>query len=83
MANAHRLRRHQPLKTVARSRWLEILLMVFGLALVVQLFPSLWGIVLATIDVRGWTWRSWAVASTIWIVCMVVIKSRRDRAADA
>jgi hypothetical protein len=60
-----------------------------GLALIFELFPSLWwGVlainsslwwgVLAVIDVRGWSWRGWAVASMLWIICLVAIKAWRD-----
>jgi hypothetical protein len=61
------------------------LLVITALALLFQHFPSLWWGLLgvntsfwrglfAIVDVRAWTWRSWAVASTIWIVSFVAIK---------
>lgn len=64
------------------SLWPEALFVIFIISLLVQLFPSFWWSVLTIIDVRGWTWRSWAVASAIWIVALVGLKARRDAAED-
>ncbi len=82
MPRVHQSARQAAPKPEARSRWIEVLLVISGMALVVQLFPSFWWSVLTIIDVRGWTWRSWAVASAIWIVALVGIKAWRDAAEN-
>jgi len=60
----------------------EALLVILTISLVFQLFPELWWRCLAIVNIRRWTWRSWAVASFLWIVVMVGLKAWRD-AADS
>jgi hypothetical protein len=55
---------------------------------VFQLFPGAWTWVLGIVDVRSWTWRSYAVASTLWIVVFTpsrlgAIASEHDEASAA
>ena len=62
--------------------WLGVLLAVSIVSLVFQLFPSVWWGLLAIVDIRSWSWRSWAVASAVWIVCLVGMKTWRDANSD-
>lgn len=62
--------------------WPELVLALGSITLFFQLFPSaLWALV-SILDVRGWSWRSYAVASVLWIVVLVGIKAWRDSRAD-
>jgi hypothetical protein len=67
--------------------WLESALVVSGLALFFQLFPGAWSSVVSVaafifsyVDVRGWTWRSYAVVCAVMIAALVFIKVRLDNA---
>ena len=82
MVRVHQPQPKRPLEKDARISWLRALLVISTVSLVFLLFPSLWWGLLAIIDIRGWTWRSWAVASTIWIVGLVGIKVWRDANGD-
>jgi len=62
--------------------WQEVLLIVASAALVLQLFPALWHGLIAYLDPRGWGWRSYAVASTIWILFFVGLKAWRDSSEE-
>jgi hypothetical protein len=59
--------------------WTETLLVASLVALGFQLFPGAWTWVLGIVDIRNWTWRSYAIASAIWIVVFTAIKAWRDR----
>jgi hypothetical protein len=63
----------------ARSFWLEVLIFVAVVTLLFQLFPNLWWGALAVIDVRNWTWKSYAVASSIAVVVLVALRAWSER----
>jgi hypothetical protein len=63
-----------------RFSWVEWALAFTFAALVFQLFPSLWWAVISVVDVRNWTWRSYAAVSTIAIVVLFVAKAWQDNA---
>ena len=65
--------------------WLWSLLVVSCLAFLFQLVPSAWWTILDAcwtfsdvVDVRGWSWRSYAVVSVITIVVLIVIRAWQD-----
>jgi hypothetical protein len=58
---------------------LETLLAVSCAALLFQLFPSIWWGLLATLDLRNWTWRYYAAASAMAIVVLLALKAWRER----
>jgi hypothetical protein len=67
--------------------WLEGALTVSCLALFFQLFPGALSSVAALValsfsyvDVRGWTWRSYAVICTVIICVLIVAKNWQDNA---
>jgi hypothetical protein len=67
--------------------WLEGALVVSTVALFFQLFPgtgasvvSFLALVLSYFDVRGWTWRSYAVVCAIAITALVILKGRQNNA---
>jgi hypothetical protein len=67
--------------------WLEIALAGSAISLLLQIFPgvwwstvSVWAVVLSYLDVRGWTWRSYATVSGIAMVTLAIIKAWRDNA---
>lgn len=66
--------------------WLELALIVSAVALFFQLFPgilanivSFLAIVFSYIDVRGWTWRSYATVSVVAIVSLVALRAWLER----
>jgi hypothetical protein len=59
--------------------WVEVLLVASLITLGFQLFPGVWSWVVDIVDIRNWTWRSYAVASILWIVVFSAIKAWRDR----
>jgi hypothetical protein len=71
------IRRDESTLTIS---WLECLLAASVLTLVFQLFPSLWAALSSYVDVRGWTWRSYAAASALAIVVLVAAKAWQDNA---
>ena len=84
---------HKRTRTVAHDDeergipWLEVALAVSAVALFFQLFPSVWAsvaaflaLVFSYVDVRGWTWRSYAVVCAIAIVALIILKGRQDNA---
>ena len=90
MANSLKKLRTAPIARDDEERrfpWLEVTLAVSALALFFQLFPNIWwwGVSLAAlafsyVDVRGWTWRSYAVVCVVVIAALIVIKGRQDSA---
>jgi hypothetical protein len=62
-----------------RFSWLAVLLALAILTLVIQLFPAVFRGVISALDVRAWSWRSYAVASAAAIVILVGIKATRNR----
>ena len=65
----------QPADSTGFLRWLLGLSL---LALLFEIFPELAGTVWSTVDVRGWTWKSYAVISSLVIAVLTVAKSRQD-----
>lgn len=80
---------HKKARVVAVARdeversfpWLESALAVSFAALFFQLFPAVWwglvslaALVFSYVDVRGWTWRSYAV---ICVVAILVLSAAR------
>lgn len=70
-----------------RFRWIDLALAVSGLAVFFQILPGAWWRVLSAtaavfsyVDVRDWTWRSYAVVCIVAIAALIVIKSRQDTA---
>jgi hypothetical protein len=66
--------------------WLEGALAVSAVALFFQLFPGIWAnivwflaLVFSYIDVREWTWRSYATASVVAIISLVALKAWLER----
>ncbi|MBI2826199.1 MAG: hypothetical protein HYX69_16080 [Planctomycetia bacterium] len=59
--------------------WLELLLVTTAAALVFQLFPRVWWGLLSTIDVRTWTWRTYAVICGLAIVALAGAKAWQNR----
>lgn len=59
--------------------WPEILLAVAIAVLVLEIFPGGWWWVVAVVDVRGWTWRSYASASAALVIVLVVLKAWIER----
>jgi hypothetical protein len=60
-------------------RLLEVCLVIGVMLLLLQLFPAAWDSSLAMVDVRQWSWRSYAVASAVAIVVLVALKASRDQ----
>jgi hypothetical protein len=65
---------------------LEVALIACALAVFFLLFPGIWASVisylrlaLSYIDVRSWTWRSYATVSVVSIVALVGLKSWVER----
>ena len=69
--------------------WMDLVLvvsiLVLGLVIFFQLFPGVWAsvvsllaVVFSYIDVRGWTWRSYAVVCAVAISVLVILKGRQD-----
>lgn len=70
----------RPTKRVSQEHaihlgWIEVLLATSLVSLVILLFPGFWLSLLAPLDARTWTWRGWAVASTVWIVGLVAFRA--------
>ncbi len=59
--------------------WLETLLLVSSVSLFLAFFPAAWWGLLAIIDVRNWSWRSYAAISTLAIVGLVGLKAWLER----
>lgn len=59
------------------------LLLIAGICLVFQLFPSIWLGLVAALDARTWTWRAFAVVCAVSIVVLVAARawqnSRQER----
>jgi hypothetical protein len=53
-----------------RIPWLECLLLVGGIALVLQLYPPAASWALTVIDVRQWTWGTWVAAEIVIIAVL-------------
>jgi hypothetical protein len=69
--------------------WLGSALVLSGLILFFQLFPSVWAtvvsfalVVSSYADVRGWTWRSYAVTCVVAIIALVGVKAWQENAAN-
>ncbi len=56
-------------------RWLWALLSIGCVTLFFQLVPSLWTSVLAILDIRGWTWRTYAAICAVAIVALVAARA--------
>jgi hypothetical protein len=54
--------------------WLELLLVLAVVALLLQLFPSLWTAVLWTLDVRNWSRTVWFAET--WVVLGMLVGVR-------
>lgn len=72
-------------EVVFRIHWLELALIASGLALFFQLFPSVWSSVvsfswhiLGYVDVRGWTWHSYAFANIAVLLALVGMRVWQD-----
>ncbi|HEY1601866.1 MAG TPA: hypothetical protein VGG64_19850 [Pirellulales bacterium] len=48
-----------------RFPWLEFLLLLGGISLVLELSPSATSTILGVIDIRRWSWSSWAAAEVV------------------
>jgi uncharacterized membrane protein YbhN (UPF0104 family) len=62
-------------------RIIDILLALSCLTLLFQIFPSAFWTSLAIVDLRNWTWRSYAVVSTVAIVTLVTLRAWSERDA--
>lgn len=65
--------------------WFELAIGACTIVLLLQFFPGAWsalasmsGAVLSYGDVRGWTWRSYAVVWVAAIAVLIVVKGRQD-----
>jgi hypothetical protein len=56
--------------------WLAFVLMCA--ALLFQLVPAAWWWTVSVVDVRHWTWRSYAVIFAVAIAVLIVAKGRQD-----
>jgi hypothetical protein len=84
MVSSHKKVRARPIVRDEDRRpfpWLELVLAVSFAALLLQLFPAAWwslvslaAVVFSYVDVRGWTWRSYAV---ICVVAILVLTAAR------
>lgn len=66
-----------------RITWLEWLLIAATAGLVLQLVPAIATTVLSYVDVRGWTWRSYAATCTIAIVMLVAARSWQENSHES
>lgn len=67
-------------KNEAALGWLEALWIALCLAFVFQLYPPLWWGLIGALDVRAWSWRSYATASAFAIIALVIIKAMQEAA---
>ena len=90
MASSQRKTQAAPTARDDKTRgfpWLEGALAVCAVALFFQIFPGIWAsvvsflaLVFSYLDVRGWTWRSYAAVCAIAIAALVILKGRQDNA---
>ena len=60
-------------------RWLVVLLVLSSLSLLLQLFPRLRWAVVAVVDVRDWSWRSYSALFAAVIVLLVAVRAWQER----
>ena len=79
-------RRSMAVRDRYRWGWLEAALLVSVVALILQVLPSEWTgvtrfteIVISYIDVRNWSWRSYAAVFTGMIFGLMGLKAWLDR----
>jgi hypothetical protein len=58
--------------------WIEAGFCICSILLLFQIFPNLWWGIVALLDVRIWTWKSYAVVSAIAIAILLVAKGKQD-----
>lgn len=63
----------------ARFSWPEGLFALSAVVFLFQLFPAFFLAILSTVDVRLWTWRSYAVVCSVGIVALVGVKAWQNR----
>ncbi len=66
----------------SQLRWslrIETVLAISVLALLLQIFPGIYGAVFSAIDVRNWSWKSYAVASSVAISLLVGVKALQEK----
>lgn len=64
------------------AAWLEILLVLAFLALLFQVFPSLWVMLWQAIDVRQWSGAGWMVLNVTVLVALFGVRFGPDAIAD-
>lgn len=88
MASTRKIPRTVPSSVQSDERsfpWLEYALAVSVAAMFFQLFPAAWSSLTAVaagafsyIDVRGWTWKSYAVVCVITLSILIILKGRQE-----
>ena len=58
--------------------WLESCFIISFLALILHLFPAVWWALVSVVDLRQWTWRSYAVLFAIAVAVLIVAKGRQE-----
>ncbi|HEX4144295.1 MAG TPA: hypothetical protein VHY91_12365 [Pirellulales bacterium] len=63
--------------------WLEILLVVAGLALTFQIWPNFYfksaDVIYDSLDLTTWGWRSYAVANVVAFIALAAIRLRQNQ----
>jgi hypothetical protein len=62
------------------SFWLEVVFALSCASLLFQLFPGVWWALISVVDVRNWTWRSYAAVSALTIVVLFVARAWQENA---
>jgi hypothetical protein len=64
--------------TATTSQWIWLLLAISLTTLIFQVFPSAWWVVVSIVDVRSWTWRSYATAFAVALVVLMAARAWQE-----
>ena len=59
--------------------WLEIALALSTISLICQVYPPLFWLPLAYLDVRQWGWKTYTTLFAVMICVLIYLKSRQDQ----